>query len=1464
MSKSPDCSASKPFEKDLALPVTPENDTSINSNINTNGHNNSNDNDNGVTSNNVNSNTSSYIQSQLTQLLESEKSFFLSKKSTLNTLDSMLILSKYCYTQYQQQQHRNSKSATAPSNGLVLKVILDCLQAWTDAIYVCVTSIAIDESKLDDIEAATEKGLKKRLNQRAVSRNSLGSLYDIIEDHVASILTGDDHAQTVGTYGSSTTTPVTLTSEYLLNLYLKSLVTIGNINSTIGCANKSMMTLHRALKLRPNYHEALFGMGLACLFKQQYTHVEVWWRQAARSQPCYWEAVDQLFILYTSQQRQKDNVDLLISALEIADQGQVRATPNAWWKYLSELHSLGETYSFLEMYYEATLVYSWLTGLVLQQEAPALADLGISQRVDQDLGNIDPRLVSLINSVQPKSTGKMFLSQLISDISAAIVKAEKPVCENVAAAPCDNTHIIFGSEKFPVTQTDSRLCVVPPRQALICKYFLLPPMGKIPAKAQTPEWDAYLKNITHDNGIRIVETKPKSANLSTNSSSSNQQSSSNSSDNNASWKNTNNNETLIVQQNPIDIIISNALLNLAKLLQDGICSGISTRIFYINGRVPSQYDILSLYTLSLSLNPNPSIANNIGILLTSEQSCKSNEAASTSTGSGKKEKNLGKPNSKSNYALPMYYYDFGLHLDKRSTHIYTNLGSLFQARGEAQQAIQMYKMAVNCDPKFSIALTNLASALRESGEIDLSIHYYRRAVECEPDFIEAVSGLANSRLSVCDWQGRGGWGWETMSVDENGVLVWGQIDGWLPKVINIVNEQIKHAKNWGSGVIGRELAAFCAKEKVPSIISEVAVALNGPKSPEEHFDYWKKLWSGWQNETDEGARVVQLIEYATCVCQHRWYLDRLKGTFNGPDAYPRPKIPSGLPVPLATTVLPFHAFTLPFNANQVFEIAQRTSIRLAVSSLTLPWLPQHVFPPPPPPVPIRDISEEERELEPNDVGKLVVGYISSDILDHPLAHLMQSVFGFHDHKRIHAICYATAISDGSEYRTKIETECHEFKDVTGWSSQRVIEEIQKDGVHILVNLNGFTRGARNDIFAVRPCPVQISLMGFAGSLGGGWCDYLLADKQAIGYPNQVKKSEWVYKEKIIYMPRSFFVCDHRQSALDSNRMREKNARVPNQRPFRFLDAPPAKTAQVDNTIVIQEQPEGKNHVGEKDKTAKAGSRSSNNNSSINNNSINREVPPELLLDKVLQTPGTYTWETECKVRKELRKVIFPDLPKDAFLMGNLNQLYKIDPSTFKVWLGILSRVSNAYLWLLQFPKSGEAHLKSSAMKWSNGDKSLVDRVLFTPIAEKHRHILRARVCDVFVDTPECNAHTTAADVSWSGTPILTFPRYSYKMCSRIASSVVKAVLPDTEEGRQMASELIVSSNDEYASRGCYFAGTVEGRKRLLEIRKTIFEQRETGDFFDTKQWVRHVEKGYRQAWRNWVNGKRDHIYLSKD
>lgn len=211
--------------------------------------------------------------------------------------------------------------------------------------------------------------------------------------------------------------------------------------------------------------------------------------------------------------------------------------------------------------------------------------------------------------------------------------------------------------------------------------------------------------------------------------------------------------------------------------------------------------------------------------------------------------------------------------------------------------------------------------------------------------------------------------------------------------------------------------------------------------------------------------------------------------------------------------------------------------------------------------------------------------------------------------------------------------------------------------------------------------------------------------------------------------------------------------------------------------------------------------------------------------------------------------------------------FKIEPTTFRTWLRIIAKVPNAHLWLLRFPDLGEKNLRELAEKWAGPE--VAKRIIFTDVAPKQQHIARARVCDIFLDTPECNAHTTAADVTWSGTPLLTLPRHKYKMCSRIAASIVRAAVPPNQEGKQISDKLIAESEEDYERRAIALASGVKyeaggngiATGELMEIRKVLYEGRWISPLFDTKRWVRDLETAYELAWRRWVDGEGGDIWL---
>jgi len=492
--------------------------------------------------------------------------------------------------------------------------------------------------------------------------------------------------------------------------------------------------------------------------------------------------------------------------------------------------------------------------------------------------------------------------------------------------------------------------------------------------------------------------------------------------------------------------------------------------------------------------------------------------------------------------MALAYYNYGLNLDKRHAHLYTNLGSLLKDLGQLGTAIRMYEEAVKCDQKFDIALANLANAVKDQGRIADAITYYHRAVEASPDFAEAVCGLANALNSVCGWTGRGGiaddnGARDRWHVDHNGMLkdashLGAKSSGWVKRVVDLVDKQLAAGERWGLGAISPSL--------IEQITGALTVVLPADQDKTARCNAIARQIKNWSQQRWEGQRVVRMIERIMKRLTWQWYQDTYVTPVCRPvESYTRPALPATLAVPAAPTVLPFHTFTSPMSARQIRQISQRNGLRISCSTLRAPWLSTTVSRPPPPPNPY-----------------LRVGYVSSDFNNHPLAHLMQSVFGLHNPQKVKAYCYATTASDNSIHRKQIEQEAPVFHDASTWSAEKLVKQIIEDQIHILVNLNGYTRGARNEVFAARPAPIQMSFMGFAGTLGAEWCDYLLADETAVPTDtlrpwrrnvdledqvhDELASSEvdnWIYGENIVYCRDTFFCCDHRQSAPDAKERR---------------------------------------------------------------------------------------------------------------------------------------------------------------------------------------------------------------------------------------------------------------------------------------------------------------------------------------
>lgn len=154
--------------------------------------------------------------------------------------------------------------------------------------------------------------------------------------------------------------------------------------------------------------------------------------------------------------------------------------------------------------------------------------------------------------------------------------------------------------------------------------------------------------------------------------------------------------------------------------------------------------------------------------------------------------------------------------------------------------------------------------------------------------------------------------------------------------------------------------------------------------------------------------------------------------------------------------------------------------------------------------------------------RLRIGYVSSEFGDHPLGHLMGSMFGLHDRAKYEIFCYALRF-DGSMEAWRIRRDVEHWVDASKMDNVELAQRISSDGVHIAVNLNGFTIRARNEVFALRCAPLQICFLGFPAAMCASWIDYTVAD--SVVAPPELHRC---YGEALALLPRCFIVTDHKQ------------------------------------------------------------------------------------------------------------------------------------------------------------------------------------------------------------------------------------------------------------------------------------------------------------------------------------------------
>ncbi|XP_055387060.1 UDP-N-acetylglucosamine--peptide N-acetylglucosaminyltransferase 110 kDa subunit-like [Condylostylus longicornis] len=754
-------------------------------------------------------------------------------------------------------------------------------------------------------------------------------------------------------------------------------------------------------------------------------------------------------------------------------------------------------------------------------------------------------------------------------------------------------------------------------------------------------------------------------------------------------------------------------------------------------------------------------------------------------------------------------YRRAIELQPNFPDAYCNLANALKEKGQVKEAEECYNTALRLCSNHADSLNNLANIKREQGFIEEATRLYLKALEVFPEFAAAHSNLA----SVLQQQGKLN---EALMHYKEAIRIQPTFADAYSNMGNTLKElqDVNGALQCYTRAIQINPAFADAHSNLASIHKDSG------NIPEAIQSYRTAL----KLKPDFPDAYCNLAHCLQIVCDWTDYEARMKKLVSiVAEQLEKNRLPS---------VHPHHSMLYPLSHEFRKAIAARHA-NLCLEKIHVLHKPPYKF--------LREIPMG---------GRLRIGYVSSDFGNHPTSHLMQSIPGLHDRSHVEVFCYALSPDDGTTFRSKISRESEHFIDLSQVACNgKAADRIFADGIHILINMNGYTKGARNEIFALRPAPVQVMWLGYPGTSGASFMDYIVTD--AVTSPLELASQ---YSEKLAYMPFTYFIGDHKQMfphlkerLIVTDRITgASNVVADNVAVINATDLSPlvesTDVKEIKEVVLAQKPVEISLKVAELPTTTQI-------DAMISTGQVQTSVNGVVVQNGLATTQTNNKAATGEEVPQNI--VITTrqqyQLPDDAIVYCNFNQLYKIDPLTLQSWVIILKHVPNSVLWLLRFPAVGEQNIKKTAEELGiNGS-----RIIFSNVAAKEEHVRRGQLADVCLDTPLCNGHTTSMDVLWTGTPVITLPGET--LASRVAASQLATL---------GCPELIARTRQEYQDIAIRL-GT--DREYLKGIRAKVWKARVESPLFDCQQYALGLEKLYDRMWVKHSKGEQpDHIAANDD
>jgi protein O-GlcNAc transferase len=401
-----------------------------------------------------------------------------------------------------------------------------------------------------------------------------------------------------------------------------------------------------------------------------------------------------------------------------------------------------------------------------------------------------------------------------------------------------------------------------------------------------------------------------------------------------------------------------------------------------------------------------------------------------------------------------------------------NLGNALRETGRLAEAVDCYRRAIALDPDYGMAHSNLARALNDQGLFESGLESSRRAVALIPDFLGAQVNCAAALM---------------------GLERFGEAEAPLRQAVELAPDKPEAHRDLG------EILAHIGRLDEAAGSYRRSLDLN-PGYAQAH----RKLGNVLKKQGKFGEAIACLqraieLDPDDPDTSQTWFSERLNicdwADYADNEARTRKTIAAQPSLGTPWTLL-----SLQSTPEEQLVCARLVSGQIAVPEADL--LPRR---------------------RPTPSGKIRLGYLSADFREHAVAFVIAGLIEQHDRRRFDVIGYSCGSDDANAIRSRLAGAFDRFVDIRETSDRRAAELIQADAVDILIDLTGYTAYGRTAVLAHRPAPLQASYIGYSGTMGADFIDYIIVDRFLVP-PDQ----QPFFSERLVHLPDCYLCTDDKR------------------------------------------------------------------------------------------------------------------------------------------------------------------------------------------------------------------------------------------------------------------------------------------------------------------------------------------------